>query len=352
LDSRDWVAAVNSNVNQVLTLTAAKHLEWREVALPELLEHEVRVRTLFSGISAGTELTQYRGSNPLLNKTFDPSTRLFETVADKSPYPLEGWGYEQAGEVVALGAGVTQVGLGDRLWGSWGHRRFATLPETVAAPRKLSHQPTHHGIFARIGAIALNPVHDGEIRLGDWVAVFGLGVVGLLALQLCKKSGAKVIAIDRITPRLQLAKELGADVVLPADNAAAQIKRITGRGADVCLEVSGSYHALHQAIRAAAYNSRVVCAGFMQGEGLGLALGEEFHHNRIQLICSQTSGVHPSLDHRWDRLRLEQTFMEQNLQLEPLISQRFSHLEANKAFELLDQNPADALQVMLEFANA
>jgi 2-desacetyl-2-hydroxyethyl bacteriochlorophyllide A dehydrogenase len=335
--------------NQILTLTAPKSLEWREAALTPLLADEVRVRTLFSGISAGTELTQYRGTNPLLQKDFDQKSRLFVAAPEKPAYPLEGWGYEQAGEVVELGAGVTHLALGDRLWGSWGHRRFARLTEAVAAPRKLSHQPTLHGIFGRIGAIALNPVHDGEIRLGDWVAVFGLGVVGLLALQLCRKSGAKVIAVDQIAARLQLAKQLGADVVLQAENAASQIKQITGRGADVCLEVSGSYHALHQAIRAAAYNSRVVCAGFMQGQGLGLALGEEFHHNRIQLICSQTSGVHPSLDHRWDRLRLEQTFMEQQLALEPLVSHRFSHLEADKAFGLLDQDPAAALQVVLEF---
>jgi 2-desacetyl-2-hydroxyethyl bacteriochlorophyllide A dehydrogenase len=347
MDCRDWVAVVN----QILTLTAPKTLEWREVGLLPLAGHELRVQTYFSGISAGTELTQYRGSNPLLQKAFDQRLRLFESAPDKAAFPLEGWGYEQAGQVVAVGTDVTQVAVGDRVWGSWGHRRFATLPEDVAAPRKLSQQPTLHGIFGRIGAIALNPVHDGEIRLGDWVAVFGLGVIGLLALQLCKKSGAKVIAVDQIAPRLQLAKQLGADVVLNAENAASQIKQITGRGADVCLEVSGSYLALHQAIRAAAFNSRVVCAGFMQGEGLGLALGEEFHHNRIQLICSQTGGVHPSLDHRWDRLRLEQTFMEQSLPLEPLVSHRFSHLEADRAFGLLDQNPAEALQVVLEFPN-
>lgn len=337
-------------MNQILTLTAPKTLEWREVALLPLEPHEVRVKTLFSGISAGTELTQYRGTNPLLNKQFNTTSRLFEPAPDKLPYPLEGWGYEQSGEIVEIGAGVTRVVVGERVWGSWGHKTFATPPEDTVAPRKMTHQPTLHGIFARIGAIALNPVHDGEIRLGDWVAIFGMGVVGLLALQLCKQSGAKVIAVDLLEPRLNLAKQLGADVVLSAQNAAKSIKQITGRGADVCLEVSGSDQALHQAIAAAAYNSRVVSAGFMQGAAHNLALGEEFHHNRIQLICSQTSGVHPAIAHRWDRLRLEQTIMDLPLSLEPLVTHRFSHLNAEKAFALLDQNPAEALQVVLEFA--
>ena len=78
-------------------------------------------------------------------------------------------------------------------------------------------------------------------------------------------------------------------------DVAEQIRELTdGRGADVCLEVTGNYRALHEAIRSVAYSSRVCAAGFMQGEGLGLRLGEEFHHNRVQVVCSQISGVAPA----------------------------------------------------------
>ena len=58
--------------------------------------------------------------------------------------------------------------------------------------------------------------------------------------------------------------------------------------------MTGNYRALHEAIRSVAYSSRVCAAGFMQGEGLGLRLGEEFHHNRVQVVCSQISGVAPA----------------------------------------------------------
>ena len=79
-----------------------------------------------------------------------------------------------------------------------------------------------------------------------------------------------------------------------AGSVAESIKSETGgRGADVCIEVSGAAPALAEAIRTVAYSSRVVAMGFFQGEARGLSLGEEFHHNRIELICSQISGVAP-----------------------------------------------------------
>jgi threonine dehydrogenase-like Zn-dependent dehydrogenase len=211
------------------------------------------------------------------------------------------------------------------------------------------------GIFARIGAIALNMVHDAEVRLGDTVAVFGLGVVGILAAQLARLNGAEVVAVDGVKKRLELARKLGFQPIdFRQENPAEAIKALThNRGADVGLEATGSYTALHEAIRATAYNSKVVVGGFFQGEGTELRLGEEFHHNRIQLICSQTSGVHPGLDHRWDRLRLEQTVMrlaaEGKLELGTLVSHVFPAPEAARAYELLDQQPTEAVQVVLDF---
>lgn len=325
---------------------------------PPLSPSEVRVKTLFSGISAGTELTQYRGSNPYLSKRFDPESRLFFDDRPALAYPLKGVGYEQMGEILEVGSAVSTVRVGQRIWGSWGHRSHAAIAESVAAPRVLSPSTDPRlGIFARIGAIALGPVHDADIHLGETVAVFGLGMVGLIGLQLAKLSGAKVIAVDGIDRRLELAQSLGADGVVDfrRQNPAQAIKeRTQNRGADVSLELSGSYTALQEAIRATAYNSRVVAAGFYQGEAAGLRLAEEFHHNRIELVSSQTQGISPRLGHRWDRLRLEQTVMDLaqqgRLELLSLISHRFALSEASQAFALLDQQASQTLQVILEFA--
>jgi threonine dehydrogenase-like Zn-dependent dehydrogenase len=165
-----------------------------------------------------------------------------------------------------------------------------------------------------------------------------------------------VIGVDNLPARRALALELGADEVLDATEGrvAERIRDLTGgRGADVCLEVTGSYRALHEAIRAVAYSSRVCAAGFMQGDGAGLRLGEEFHHNRVQLVCSQISGVAPALQHRWDGYRLARTAMDlavsQRLRLTELISHTMPMAEAPAAFRLLDEHPEQALQVVLSF---
>jgi threonine dehydrogenase-like Zn-dependent dehydrogenase len=126
-----------------------------------------------------------------------------------------------------------------------------------------------------------------------------------------------------------------------------------GRGADVSIEITGSYHALHDAIRSTAYNSRVVVSGFFQGDGKGLRLGEEFHHNRIELVCSQIGGVSPSLDHRWSRMRLDQTIMkllgQGTVDFRKLVSHTSKASEAQKAFNILRHTPNDALQIVLDF---
>jgi threonine dehydrogenase-like Zn-dependent dehydrogenase len=84
---------------------------------------EVRIKTLYSGISAGTELTFYRGTNPYLSKQWDADNRLFiEGEQATFSYPVLNLGYEEVGEVIELGAAVTDVTVGTRLFGTWGHR--------------------------------------------------------------------------------------------------------------------------------------------------------------------------------------------------------------------------------------
>jgi threonine dehydrogenase-like Zn-dependent dehydrogenase len=324
---------------------------------PPIGPRGVRVQTLYSGISAGTELTAYRGSNPYLSKRWEEERRLFvDDGAATLDYPVEGWGYEEGGRVVEVGAEVTTVAKGDLIYGAWGHRSSIVLPEARAQGRVPAGVDPICSIFARIGAIALNGVLDADLHVGEHVAIFGQGVPGLIATQLARLNGASVIAVDALAARLELAGRLGAAHVVDAtrEDAAEAVKRLTGgRGADVSIEISGSYAALHSAIRATAYNSRVVACGFFQGEGRGLYLGEEFHHNRIAVVCSQISGLRPDLAQRWDVPRLERTVMELQaagrLNLGALISHVLPYERAGEAFRLLDEEPASAVQVVLDF---
>jgi 2-desacetyl-2-hydroxyethyl bacteriochlorophyllide A dehydrogenase len=342
----------------VVTFTGPREAVLAEETEGPLGAQEVRVETLYSGISAGTELTEYRGSNPYLHKRWQPDRRLFVDERDpSSAYPLAGHGYEEVGRVVEVGRDVSGLEPGDLVWGSWGHRSSAVVPGERAAccvlPERL---PPLAGVFARIGAIALNAVLDADVHVGELVAVFGQGVPGLIATQLAALNGGTVVAVDGIPRRIELARAVGAAHVVDFthDRPGEAIKELTGgRGADVTIEISGSYEALHEAIRATAYGSRVVAAGFFQGGAAALPLGEEFHHNRIELVCSQISGVSPRLDHRWDLSRLERTVMtlaaEGRIDLESLVSHVLPAERAPEAFRLLDERPEEAVQVVLDF---
>jgi threonine dehydrogenase-like Zn-dependent dehydrogenase len=194
--------------------------------------------------------------------------------------------------------------------------------------------------------------------VGETVAVFGLGVLGQVIAQLARLSGARVIGVDMIEKRLKLAKDLGTieHGFNPGDGSPAeQIKYLTnGRGADVTIEVTGSARALHEAVRATAYSARVVALGFFQGEALGLFLGEEFHHNRISLVCSQISNVDPALSYRWDRIRMIHTIMDLQvkglLNLRPVITHIIPFKQAVKGFQILDETPDQVLQIVLDFS--
>lgn len=344
-------------MGSVVVFAAPRTIAFDHYEERPLAAGEVRLRTLYSGISAGTELTAYRGSNPYLRKRWDAGRRLFvESETTSQSYPLSGWGYEEVGEVVELGPDTDGVALADRIYGTWGHRTTHIIPIDYARQRVLpAGLDPVLGIFSQIGAIALNGVHDARIRIGETVAVFGLGVPGQIVAQLAKHSGARVLGVDLLAERRAMAHELGVDVAVdPAQgDVAEQIKALTdGRGADVCIEVSGSAAALQAAIRATAYSSTVVAMGFFQGAAHALFLGEEFHHNRVNIVGSQISGVAPELTYRWNTTRLAQTAMRLQadgvLRLQPLISHTLPFDQAAQAFAMLDNAPEQALQVVLD----
>jgi threonine dehydrogenase-like Zn-dependent dehydrogenase len=318
----------------------------------------VRVRTLYSGISAGTELTQYRGSSPYLHKQWDAQRRLFveDRRSDSVHYPLTTWGYEEIGQVVEAGS-EADLAVGSLVYGTWGHRSHAVIAAENARARVLrTGADPLLGIFSHIGPVALNGVLDTGARLGETVAVFGLGVVGQLCVQLLRLAGAYVLGTDPLAPRRELAAQIGLQHVLDPSNGPVpeQIKDLTaGRGADVCIEASGSTRALNDAIRACAYNSRVVALGMYPGQAQGLFLSEEFHHNRVTVVCSQIGGIAPELQHRWDRLRLVHTFMdlamEGRVECTRLISHRVPATEAAAMYEMIDERPRDILLAVLDF---
>jgi 2-desacetyl-2-hydroxyethyl bacteriochlorophyllide A dehydrogenase len=340
-------------------LVAPRDVRIHEYPTPEPGVGEIRVRTLYSGISAGTELAMYRGTNPYLEKQWDADAALFLPGQSTFHYPVGVWGYSEVGEIDALGERVTDLEVGEVVWGTWCHRSHAVLP----AGRLVGHvlppglDPIV-GTFDRVGAVALNAVLASGACVGETVVVFGMGVIGLLATQLLVAQGADVIAVDRVSHRLELARKFGASP-LSAENGdlALAVRDLTqGRCADRVIELTGSYAALHQAIRVAGVGGTVIAAGFYQGPATALALGEEFHHNRVTLVSSQIGSLPPALRDRWSRERLHETVIKLmtagRLDPMPLVSHVIPATSAAEAYRLVDSPPPDLLQVILNFTDA
>jgi threonine dehydrogenase-like Zn-dependent dehydrogenase len=346
----------------LVELTEPRVVGLREYPTPEPGVGEVRVQTMYSGISAGTELTIYRGTNPYLDKQWDPRTALFLpgsrflSGSSTFSYPVDAWGYSEVGEVDAIGDDVSGLQVGDVVWGIWGHRSHAVLPESKLIGHTLpSNLDPLVATFDRVGAVALNAVLASGVCTGESVAVFGLGVIGLLTTQLLISQAAEVLAVDTVPYRLELAAKFGATPFSTSegDLALAVREHTGGRGADRVIELTGAYPALHQAIRLAGVGGTVIAAGFYQGPATALALGEEFHHNQVTLISSQIANVPPALRNRWSRDRLHETVMRlcagKRLDPMPLVSRVIPARQAAEAYRLLDSPPAELMQVILSF---
>ena len=349
---------------RTVRFTAPRRVDVAAYDAVDLAPGEVRVATISSGISAGTEMTAYRGTNPYLTPTWAPARRLLTAAHPEHPsYPLVGWGYSEVGRVVEVappppGAArdVADVSVGDVVWGVWGHRSEAVLPAAALRGHRLPDglDPVA-GCFVRVGAIALNAVLAADAGVGDTVAVVGQGVIGLLATHFASLGGARVVAVEGVPARRRRALVLGAvEALEPGPDTAAAVRTLTrGRGADAAIDLSGAYPALHEATRLVGPDGRVVAAGFYQGEAVGLRLGEEFHHNRVEVVASQIGAVPARKRPRWDVPRLQQTVVDLIADARPdvtaLVSHRFDVDDAATAYELLDTRAGEALQVVLDF---
>jgi 2-desacetyl-2-hydroxyethyl bacteriochlorophyllide A dehydrogenase len=340
----------------VVELAAPRVVEIREYPTPEPGAGEVRVRTLYSGISAGTELAMYRGTNPYLEKQWDVEAALFLPGQSTFRYPVDVWGYSEVGVIDALGDGVSGLEVGEVVWGCWYHRSESVLSaETLRGHVLPPCLDPIVGTFDRVGAVALNAVLASGACVAETVVVFGMGVIGLLTTQLLVAQGADVVAVDMVPHRLELAQKFGATPLSAANgDLALAVRNLTeGRGADRVIELTGAYPALHQAIRVAGIGGTVIAAGFYQGPATALALGEEFHHNRVTLVSSQIGSLPAALRDRWSRERLHQTVIKLcaggRLDPMPLVSHVIPATSAAAAYRLVDSPPPDLLQVILNF---
>ncbi len=335
---------------QIVSSGAVECAVYEPTPLPD---NWVRIRTIRSTISPGTEMTFYGrdASNVYLHKRWNEELRLFEAGPGSMPYPIA-FGYRAAGEVIESRSAEIKVGA--RVFGNWRHTELTSMPADQALAQVLPGELSwDDGVdLAQMGPICLNAVAFGEREHeGGAAVVFGAGPVGLITAQLAAAEGAQVHIVDRIPARLEIARSLGLEIVEASDDVdvAATLKRRYGSdGVAVAWECTGSTVALHEAIRVVRRRGLVVAVGFYQGEGRGVWLGDEFHHNGIRVVCGQIGNIHPGWS--WQRLRADicDRALSGGLVLGGLPRLTFPVEQAAEAFEALT-HPADVLQVALRY---
>ncbi|MEA3034021.1 MAG: hypothetical protein QOH86_2037 [Sphingomonadales bacterium] len=352
--ARERINATLSSEPRELVFTAPGEIVVRAVAAVAPGPGEVRVATLLSGMSHGTEINLLRGSAPGFHRRWDKRLRAFRDEPAHKSYPVAP-GYECVGIVVELGEGVAGASPGDLVWLDRPHRSEHIVPTAeVRAGRLPEGMTPEQGIFCALTRVALGGVHDADIRLGDRVAIVGGGTIGLIAGQLARLNGARdVYVIERSEMRRGIARALGLIAVEPDEGGGAiEVKEACG-GADVAIDTSGAYSGLHQAIAACAPGGIVVAVSSYQGEGAGLRLGEEFHRNRITLRSSMTvNGAEHRAHPRWDLDRLNRTarqlLAERSIEVGPLLSHVYPLEAAAEAYRLA-QDAAACVKIAFSY---
>lgn len=295
----------------------------REYADPPLKSEEIRIKTDFASPKHGTELMWFHGA-PVTKHRYNRELGVItnDTGMEQFPFVL---GNMAVGTVTDTGANVTRFSIGSRVFGHFPIRETQTVHESRAD--LLPDDLTPEAAVCLDPAVAAMAIRDAPVRIGDQVAVFGLGALGLMVVQMVSLSGAdQIIAVGRHKIRQAAAIRLGADFVMdPSENnndpamAVRQIcsnhswkranqpepSRVVGGywersttnpqagepGVDVAIEVSGNPVALHQAIRSTRFGGTVCILSAYGADSAGLWLGDEFHFNRLTLISARAGSL-------------------------------------------------------------
>jgi threonine dehydrogenase-like Zn-dependent dehydrogenase len=355
----------------------------REYEESELRLRQVRVRTEFASPKHGTEMVGFR-NEPSARRPYDAEWGcVIPRAGGEGPrnFPL---GNMAVGVVTEVGPDATRFGVGDRVFGHLSIRETHTVDENYVDPLPDALEPE--------SAVCLDPavmalaMRDAEIRLGDHVAVFGLGAIGLMAVQMARIAGAdKVIGVDPIEARREVAEALGADVALdPLENdgdAGMSIRRISGaalgeverpegkrvlggywevptqfgqRGVDVAIEASGSVRALQQAIRATRFGGTICMISFYGGDAAGLRLGDEFHVNRQQLVSARVESLPLRDAPAWTLERLVDVALRWlasgRLRTEGIVTPVVPFDESVEAYREIDEHPERSIKLGISFS--
>lgn len=338
-----------------LVAAAPCNPELREYKEPPLGENQVRVKSEFGSVKHGTERGFYRG-NASLARGFMNKDHIYiqdDTKKTIYPYPL---GNISVGSVAETGFKVTKWKVGNRvfLYGGLRQRHTVSEDEIFPAPEDMHAEII---VYLDPAKYAFGGVLDGGVTLGYRVAVFGLGAIGQMAVQMARLCGAlEVFGIDVYELRRKTAERYGATKTIDPStcDVGRTVKEATGgMGVDVSIEVSGVHKALHHAIRATMRGGKIVTVGLYESGAVDLRLGEDWHRNQQTMIASQgpnfPSHLHPYwagnhwADTVWELLRRKW------LKVDGLVVPVVPFEKSAEAYKEIDEHPADSIKLGVRF---
>lgn len=385
-------------MKQVVQSYRTGKLTLSEVPAPALRPGGILVRNAASVISPGTErsmmdmarksLVQKALERPdLVQQVLNKARRegvisTVQAVMSRLDAPVS-LGYSSAGVVLEVGEGAEEFKPGEAV--ACGGAGYAAHASVIFVPRNLAVKmplrgtagnlpqepsntiPFEEAAFTTIGAIALQGVRTADVRLDEVVAVIGLGLIGLLTVQLLKANGCRVLGMDVNPARCQLARQLGADAA--ATDKASLVNRSLeltgGHGVDAVLITAATKS--NEPVRLAAElcreKGRVVVVGavgmdlprppFYEKE-LELRLSRSYGPGRYDVLYEEKGIDYPYGYVRWTEQRNMAAFLDlvamRKMQLQPLITHRFPIDRALEAYELIaDDRAGEALGVVLTY---
>lgn len=337
--------------SRTLYFTGPREVEVRSCDPSEPDEGEVQVRAECSMVSPGTELLVYRGEVP----SEVAADGELDSLSGSLSYPLQ-YGYSVVGRVTATGRGVDSTWEDRRVFAFHPHESRFCVPvsDVQAVPEDC---PSEAAAFLPNVETAINFLHDGAPVVGERVAVFGQGVVGLLTTALLAECPVAGLAtVDRHASRRERSAALGADVTFEAgDDVGERIRGWAGddetEGADLSYELSGSPDGLDAAIDATGYDGRVVVGSWYGTKPAELSLGGRFHRSRVSIESSQVSTIDPERRGRWTKERRLDVAWRRLREIRPerFVTHEFDLGDAEEAYRTLDERPGSALGVLFTY---
>ena len=324
-----------------VVFTAPGRVEVAEVEVPASEPGDVQVRTLFSGISSGTEMLAFRGE-------IDGSVALDESIGSLEGafhYPFR-YGYSCVGVVEESRADIPE---GKLVFAFHPHQaRFATRSADVVPLERAD--PRHATLFPHVET-ALQVSLDAGAVAHELVAVLGMGAIGTLIAALLTRAGADVVCVEPKPWRRRAAEAFGLVCIEP-DDAGEKVREMSrGRGASLVVEASGNPDILAGALELLAHEGTALVVSWYGNKPVSLPLGGPFHRRRLALKSTQVSTIPAALSGRWSvaRRRAVAARLLEDLPLEALATHVFPLDEAPAAFAAVDRGEEGLIHAALSY---